>query len=449
MTRYSDDEHDDDVGGNNKRNSSSCCNAAPSSHEQPFRNCDGLLASRCTVDCALRGSGDGADTCCVPCSYKIGCFDVALDTELCRLVPNQRPETCPRAANGAAAATGKQWQRLGGADALGYTNEKNLNVLTVGDGDFSFSLAVARLILSQAETGSRPPSSLLIATSYETEDTLRQCYPSVTETIQELRRLGAVVLFEIDATDDFRNVLVPSVRSHLSASRSTPTPFAEELSGTDNETHLFFDRIVWNFPCTAIAKGQDGQNKEMDRNKDLVRRFVANAAPYLAPSEESFSGERRGRRRPAGQIHINHKTKPPFNQWRIEDVAVKGLTKGTGNDNGGDTRSTRRTKVRYLYRVVLDRCLLPPYTPRKALDRKSFPVHDACTYVFERVDEVDDEYDDGDKRLRTDDADRPPQPAGLLPVTTNVIRTIRTNLLNLRTSQKEVTHMRKKGRKKY
>ena len=33
-------------------------------------------------------------------------------------------------------------------------------------------------------------------------------------------------------------------------------------------------------------------------------------------------------------------------------------------------------------RLVLDRCLLPPYVPRKALDRKSFPVHDACTYVF-------------------------------------------------------------------
>ena len=38
--------------------------------------------------------------------------------------------------------------------------------------------------------------------------------------------------------------------------------------------------------------------------------------------------------------------------------------------------------LRYVGRVVMDRCLLPPYVPRKALDRKSFPVHDACTYVF-------------------------------------------------------------------
>jgi hypothetical protein len=36
----------------------------------------------------------------------------------------------------------------------------------------------------------------------------------------------------------------------------------------------------------------------------------------------------------------------------------------------------------YIGRIVLDRCLVPPYVPRKALDRKSFPVHDACTYVF-------------------------------------------------------------------
>merc|ERR1712176_441559 len=33
-------------------------------------------------------------------------------------------------------------------------------------------------------------------------------------------------------------------------------------------------------------------------------------------------------------------------------------------------------------RVVFDKCLLPPYTPRKALDKKSFPCHDACLYLF-------------------------------------------------------------------
>jgi hypothetical protein len=38
--------------------------------------------------------------------------------------------------------------------------------------------------------------------------------------------------------------------------------------------------------------------------------------------------------------------------------------------------------VKYMGRVVLDKYLMSPYMPRKALCRKSFPVHDACTYVF-------------------------------------------------------------------
>jgi hypothetical protein len=36
----------------------------------------------------------------------------------------------------------------------------------------------------------------------------------------------------------------------------------------------------------------------------------------------------------------------------------------------------------YYGRVVFDRYTFPGYVPRKALDKKSFPSHDACTYVF-------------------------------------------------------------------
>lgn len=60
--------------------------------------------------------------------------------------------------------------------------------------------------------------------------------------------------------------------------------------------------------------------------------------------------------------------KPPFNQWRIENVALEGISQGDG--------------LHYLGRIAFDRYLFPPYVPRKALDKKSFPSHDACTYVF-------------------------------------------------------------------
>lgn len=57
---------------------------------------------------------------------------------------------------------------------------------------------------------------------------------------------------------------------------------------------------------------------------------------------------------------------PPFNQWGIESIV-----------------SDACPELRYCGRIVFDRYLTPPYTPRKAMDRKSFPVHDACVYAFD------------------------------------------------------------------
>lgn len=62
--------------------------------------------------------------------------------------------------------------------------------------------------------------------------------------------------------------------------------------------------------------------------------------------------------------------------------------------------------MKYGGRIVLDRSLFPPYSPRKALDKKSFPIHDACTYVFgyalgheqEKHKNEDDVGDDNDKQ---------------------------------------------------
>ena len=79
-----------------------------------------------------------------------------------------------------------------------------------------------------------------------------------------------------------------------------------------------------------------------------------------------------------------HKTKPPFNQWRLEKVALDDLESSVG------AFKTDGKKFEFKGRVVFDRCTLPPYTPRKALDRKSFPCHDACFYVFGWKKEVVD-----------------------------------------------------------
>jgi 25S rRNA (uracil2634-N3)-methyltransferase len=304
------------------------------------RDTNKLYASYETIACALNEG-------CVPCAYKIGCFDVALDQEFCQTCPNQRPEQCPRAQQ-PSKKHNSSGRRILGLDP-------GMSILTVGDGDFSFSLGLARHLLhmaslspSQEAVGSSingensTSKTWIVATSYEKKSTLRDVYPSFDTTIQELESLGVVVAYEVDAT--------------RIAETMPPLP-----SGHPNQFH----RIIWNFPCTAIAKGQDGQNKEMEANKRLVQRFVESARSFLTGLGD-------------GELYMCHKTKPPFNQWNLENVAL------SMQQPYPDKTDVHRIPPLLCYsgRVVLDRFLLPPYTPRKALDRKSFSCHDACFYIF-------------------------------------------------------------------
>lgn len=270
----------------------------------PLRDLSHLYCNKETSACAMQF--------CVPCAYKIGNFDIAFDKTFNALAPNQRPEVCPRI---------KEPPTENRAGIQGY--QPGMTVLTCGDGDLSFSLAVAR-IMSQNES----KQSKVFATSYEMHETLVDVYPNFEDTLKELNDLGNFVFYTVDAT-------------------KLKQTLPEEAQG------MKFDRIVWNFPCTAVARGQDGQNEAMEENKDLVRRFVDNARDYLADG---------------GEIHICHKTKPPFNQWKLEEVVVAACKSGP--------------EYSYLGRIVLDRASVPPYTPRKALDKKSFPCHDACVYIF-------------------------------------------------------------------
>ena len=303
--------------------------AATTSHAvtQPCRERSRLYTSAITYQCATQNV-------CIPCAYKICTFDVALDTVFTKMVPNARPESCPRSATTSPSECGQD-------GTMGY--QRGMSVLTVGDGDLTFSLAVARILFAaprnQQEQQHRN-CSRLVATSYESRDTLLNVYPNIGETIQELESLGATVCYLVDATN-IAGTLPEDVLKSTSSKK--------------------FNRITWNFPCSAIGSGQDGQNDAMEFNKQLIRDFVCNSiASKLLDKKD-------------GEIDMLHKTKPPFNQWQIESVALEGLDaecKGT------------KDELEYKGRIAFDRCLMPPYVPRKALDKKSFTCHDACTYVL-------------------------------------------------------------------
>lgn len=263
-----------------------------------FRNCDQLFAARETLECALGNFHPSKnqvdhrakrrirqDFPCIPCAYKVACFDVALDRDFCQQIPNRRPEECPRANETKHDFPKSDFLAIDATvEALGYaslsSNKKPVKILTVGDGDFSFSLAIARRLLACAHKGNKQAASgrttsSLVATSYESREKLLQVYPDINATLTELSdRYGATICFQVDATR-----LRETLPSHILQSTS------EGL----------FDRIVWNFPCSAVAKGQDGQNDEMEHNKQLVRGFVISAKSLLLPLK--------------GQIHMNHKTK--------------------------------------------------------------------------------------------------------------------------------------------
>lgn len=138
-------------------------------------------------------------TCCVPCAYKICNFDISLDSDFTKRIPNQRPEQCPRSHSSYNAGDGETDSRDG---TMGY--HRGMNVLTVGDGDFTFSLAVARLVIGDTNNDCHTTSrGMVVATSYENSDTLRKVYPDFDKTLDSLTCHGeniVTVAYNVDAT---------------------------------------------------------------------------------------------------------------------------------------------------------------------------------------------------------------------------------------------------------
>ena len=274
---------------------------------QRERDTSSLFVLAPTLRCAHSG--------CIPCCYKL--FQHPGPDGGLRL--NERPEMCHRLRN-STPPTPANDPFCGGLRRCGLYDER-MHILTVGDGNFSFSLAIARALLGPSSSGS------LTVTSHESAESVRQVYPDAEKHITELRERGAAVYHGVDATA-LSTTLPPQARCK-------------------------YHRIVWNFPCIGrgLAAGADGQNGEMEANKHLVQAFGASAASLLGPS---------------GELHITHKTKPPYCHWNIAEQAIKTsnlLPRGA---------------------IVFDRACYQPYVPKKTLDKKSFVVNDAEQFVFER-----------------------------------------------------------------
>ncbi|ESW23381.1 hypothetical protein PHAVU_004G042200 [Phaseolus vulgaris] len=133
-------------------------------------------------------------------------------------------------------------------------------ILLVGEGDFSFSLCLARAFGTAKN---------MVATTLDTRGSLMVKYASASENMKELEVLGCTIVNEVDATKMAEHPLLK---------------------------HQKFDRIIYNFPHAGFV-GRENCIFQIELHKNLVRGFLQNAKRML-----TFFGE----------IHITHKTKHPY-----------------------------------------------------------------------------------------------------------------------------------------
>ena len=215
-----------------------------------------------TYECAVTHS-------CIPCVYKLFPNAKALS-----LPPNQRPEMCVRAransshpnSTSTTSSPPSSSSFSKGTNILGLYSS-GCSMLTVGDGDFSFSLSLARHLASID----------LIATSYESLSSLKKTYWGISDTLHELAATCREVLHDIDGRD------IPN-HKHF-----------KETSTYEK----FFDYIVWNFPCVGDPQGHDGQASEVEENKTMLTKFFQTCGSLLKDRRKS-------------EVHVTHKTLEPF-----------------------------------------------------------------------------------------------------------------------------------------
>lgn len=220
---------------------------APLRSQRLERDCRDLFCLSSTAICATFKR-------CISCCYKL-CVWSSPHTTLPR---NVRPEDCKSCKHASSC-------RL----------FAGCRVLTVGDGDLSFSVALKR------------GGALVQATSLASNLTdLQQRYPTlaVSEHVAELK---GHIAYGVDATR-----LADYVKER-------------------------FDRVCFNFPSVDVGDGLDGQSPKSRRadteavnaNAQLVERFAHSALDVL----ESH-----------GELLITHKTLPPYSWWGVSRIAAVG-----------------------------------------------------------------------------------------------------------------------------
>ncbi|TKY47074.1 hypothetical protein E2542_SST29129 [Spatholobus suberectus] len=144
-------------------------------------------------------------------------------------------------------------------------------ILLVGEGDFSFSLSLAKSFGSAAN---------IVSSSLNSYDDVIKMYKHAKSNLDDLHKLGACLLHGVDAT---KMELHPDLKMRR------------------------FDRVIFNFPHAGFH-GREDNIWLIEMHKALVLGFFENARCML---------------RANGEIHVSHKTTAPFSNWNIEELATQ------------------------------------------------------------------------------------------------------------------------------
>ena len=280
--------------------------------------CDSVLyIPRDTYKCYKNG--------CICCAYKIIVHRPNTTYNGNKCPPNQRPEMCLRILD---TKRTKGNAALQNTNSYGiYKNQSGVRILTIGDGDLSFTLNLAKHI----------PKCRVVGTTYLSKTEFKSVYSDAENMLNSASMLSNLrIIHSVDATQ--------------LGKKKSPLAHSSETS---------YHKIVWHFPCIApqnnnakinsLESKRDGQNEEMNKNKNLLLKFFSRCHHVGVPG---------------GEIHIVHKTKASYSHWNIIELAEK---------SGLLFRSC----------VIFDKTLYPGYRNRKARSGKgSFPCHDARIFIF-------------------------------------------------------------------
>ncbi|CAH2069792.1 unnamed protein product, partial [Thlaspi arvense] len=151
-----------------------------------------------------------------------------------------------------------------------YNNKQQ--ILLVGEGDFSFSLCLAKAFGSATN---------ITATSLDTREELERKYKDAKKNVDELERRGCTVV---------HGVSVHSMDTDCRVVRS-----------------VLYDRIIFNFPHAGFDFGREHESRTIMKHQEVVRGFLRSAKEMVKLDE-------------VGEVHVTHKTAYPFSNWDIKNL---------------------------------------------------------------------------------------------------------------------------------